>query len=102
MSDIRIVNLEADSYLCMAPEKMFSKAEKENKNKHCLERRRTFTTMVYDASRISGTGALAEHRRLASHPRFKPKQEYSKMCGFVGEMMSLTIWISNTLLLRGP
>ena len=32
MFDIRIVNLDTGSYLCMTPEKAFSKAEKEKKD----------------------------------------------------------------------
>ena len=50
MFDIRIVNLDAGSYLCMTPEKALAKAEKEMKDLYlqaCLEWRRTFTPMVY-------------------------------------------------------
>ena len=46
---IRIVNLNADFYLRMTPEKALAKAEKENKDLYlqaCLERIRTFTPMV--------------------------------------------------------
>ena len=49
MFDIRIVNLDAGSYLCMTPEKALAKAEKEKKDLYlqaCLERKRTFTPMV--------------------------------------------------------
>ena len=49
MFDIRIVNLDAVSYLRMMPEKALTKAEKEKKDLYlqaCLERRRTFTPMV--------------------------------------------------------
>ena len=49
---IRIVNLDAGSYLRMTPEKVLAKAEKEKKNLYlqaCLEHRRTFTPMVYSA-----------------------------------------------------
>ena len=45
MSDIRIVNLDAGSYLRMTPEKALTKAEKENKDLYlqaCLERRRNW------------------------------------------------------------
>ena len=50
MFDIRIVNLDTSSYLRMMPEKALVKAEKEKKELYlqaCLERRRTFTPMVY-------------------------------------------------------
>ena len=49
MIDIRIVNLDSGSYLCMTPEKDLTKAEKEKNDFYlqaCLERRRTFTPMV--------------------------------------------------------
>ena len=49
MFNIRIVNLNAGSYLRMTPEKALAKAEKKNKDLYlqaCLERRRTFTPMV--------------------------------------------------------
>ena len=62
MFDIKIVNLDAGSYLRMTPEKAFEKAEKEKKDLYlqaCLERRRTFTPMVYSAIRIPGAEALA-------------------------------------------
>ena len=52
MFDIRIVNLKAGSCLCMTPEKALAKTEKEKKYLYfqdCLERRRTFTHMVYSA-----------------------------------------------------
>ena len=49
MFGIRIVNLDAGSYLCMTPEKALARAEKERKDLYLqalLERRRTFTPMV--------------------------------------------------------
>ena len=69
MFDIRIVNLDASSYLRMTPEKAIAKAEKEKKDLYlqaCLERRRTFTPMVYSADGIPGAEALASQKRLAA------------------------------------
>ena len=57
MFNIRIVNLDAGSYLRMTPEKALSNVEKENKDLYlqaCLECRRTFTPMVYSADGIPG------------------------------------------------
>ena len=68
----------------------------------CLERRRTFTPMVYSADGIPGAEALAAQKRLAALLNYKLKQEYSEMCGFVWARMSLAIVISNILVLRGP
>ena len=57
MFDIRIVNLDAGSYLRMTAEKALAKAEKEDNDLYLqvlLERIRTFTPMVYSADRIPG------------------------------------------------
>ena len=67
MFDIRIVNLEAGSYLRMTPEKALAKAEKEKKDLYlqaCLKRRRTFTPMVYSTDGIPGAEALPTHFRV--------------------------------------
>ena len=89
----------------MIPEKDIAKGEKENKDldlQACLERRRTFTPMVYPADGIPVAEALAAHKRLAALLSYKQKREYSEMCGFVRARMSLAIVRSNSLLLRGP
>ena len=86
MFDIRIVNLNTGSYLCMTPEKAFAKAEKEKKDLYlqaCLEHRRTFTPMVYSADRIPGAEALAAQKRLAVLLSYKLKRESLEICGFV-------------------
>ena len=57
--------------------------------------------MVYSADGIHGTEAVAAHRRLAPLLSNKLKREYLEMCGFVRARMSLSIVISNTLLLHG-
>ena len=66
MFNILIFNLDAGSYLRITPEKMLAKADKENKVLYlqaCLDRRRTFTAMVYSADRIPGAEALAAQKR---------------------------------------
>ena len=94
MFDIRIVNLDVGSYLCMTPEKMLAKADKENNDLYlqaCLERRRTFTPMVYSEDGIPGAEALAAHKRLAALLSYKLKREYSELYNFVWARMSLAI-----------
>ena len=103
--DIRIVNLDAGSYLHMMSKKALAKAEKEKKDLYlqaCLEHRRTFTPMVYSADGIPGAEALAAQKRLATLLSYKLKREYSEMCGFVRARISLAIVRSNSLLLCGP
>ena len=105
MFDIRIVNLDAGSYLCMTPEKALAKAEKENKDLYlqtCLERRRPFTPMVYYVDGIPRAEDLAAQKRLAALISYKLKREYSEMCGFMRARMLLAIVRSNSLLLRSP
>ena len=58
--------------------------------------------MVYSADGIPGAEALAAQKRLAALLSYKLKREYSEMCGFVRERMSLAIVRSNSLLLCGP
>ena len=90
MFDIRIANLYVGSYLRMTPEKDLAKAEKEKEDlyfQYCLERRRTFTAMVYSADGIYGAEALSTQKRLASLLSYKLEQEYSEICGFVGARM---------------
>ena len=105
MFDISIFNLDVDYYLRMIPEKALAKADKEKKDLYlqaCLERRRTFTAMVYSADGIPGAEALAAQKRLAALLSYKLKREYSEMCCFVRARMSLAIVRSNSLLLRVP
>ena len=104
MFDIRIVDLDVGSYLRMTPEKALAKVEMEKKDLHlqaCLERRRTFTPMVYSADGIIGAEALAAKKRFSVLLSYKLKREYSEMCDFVWARMSLAILRSNRLLLRG-
>ena len=68
----------------------------------CLERRRTFTPMLYSADGIPRAEALAAQNRLAVLLSYKMKREYAIMCSFVLARMSLAIVRSNSLLLCGP
>ena len=58
--------------------------------------------MVYSADRIPGSEAMAAQNRLAALLIYKLKREYSEMCGFVRERVSLVIVRYNSLLLRNP
>ena len=89
----------------MIPEKDIAKGEKENKDldlQACLERRRTFTPMVYPADGLPRAEALAAQKRLAALLSYKLKWEYSEMCGFVWARISLVIVRSNSLLFHIP
>ena len=104
LSDMRIVNLDAGSYLFQTSAKALETAEKEKKDKYlhpCIECRSSFTQMVYSANGITGTEAVEAHRSLASLISNKQKREYLEMCGFVRARISLAIVRSNTLFLHG-
>ena len=58
--------------------------------------------MAYSTDGISRVEALASHKWLVALLRYRLKQEYSEMYGFVRARMSLEILRSNSLLLRGP
>ena len=69
MFDIRIVNLDAGSYLRMTPEKTLVKVEKENKDLHlqtCLEQRRAVTPIVYSVptSSIDRKSVVSQRQKL--------------------------------------
>ena len=62
----------------MTPEKALAKAEKEKRDLYlqaCLERRRTFTPMVYSADRIPGAKALGTQWRLVALLSYNMKRE---------------------------
>ena len=66
--EIKIVNLDASSYLHHTSAKALAMAEKEKKDKYFqtfLERRRSFTHMVYFTYGIPVQEAVAAQRRLA-------------------------------------
>ena len=89
----------------MTPEKALTNLEKEKKDFYlqaCLEHRQNFTPMVYSAYIIPGVEALARQKRLSTLISYNLNQEYSEMCGFVQDRMSLAIVRFNSLLLRGP
>ena len=58
--------------------------------------------MVYSADGITGVEALSALKKLATLLSYKQKREYSEMCDFVRERMSLAIVRYNSLLLRSP
>ena len=103
--DFQIVDLDADSYLCMMPVKALVKAEKENKDRYlhnCMYRKHHLTPLVFSANVIPGKEAWDNTWKMASYLRFKLKREYFEACNFLRTRMSLSVMKSNTLLLWGP
>ena len=67
-----------------------------------MERKKTFTLMVYSADGITRAEALDAQKRLAALLSYKMKRVYYDICGFVRARISLAIVRSNSLLLCGP
>ena len=102
--DVRITDTDAKSYAGTSSEKVLQRAAKEKKDKYldaCLERRRSFTPLVYSVDGVAHKEARAFERRIAGLLASKWDRRYSEMAGFVRARMSLAIVRSNTMLLRG-
>jgi hypothetical protein len=102
--DIRITDTDSKSYASSSSAKVLEKAAKEKKDKYleaCLERRRSFTPLVYSVDGMACKEACAFEKRIASLLATKHDRQYSEMVGFVRARMSLAVIRANTLLLRG-
>ena len=102
--DVRIVDTDAPSYNQRDPAKIIAGQEKAKKGKYleaCLERRRSFTPLVFSADGLMGTEAKAASRQLASLLSKKWSREYPECCGYVRSRLSLSLVRSVSLLLRG-
>ena len=85
-------------------EKVLKRATEQKKDKYlnaCLERRRSFTPLVYSVDGLACKEARAFERRIAGLLATKWDRRYSEMAGFVRARMSLAIVRSKTMLLRG-
>ena len=81
--------------------KTYAKTKKDKYAEACLERRRSFTPLVYSVDGMACKEAKAFDKRIASLLASKHDRPYSEMVGFVRSRMSLAIIRSNTLMLRG-
>ena len=79
-----------------------TKSDKKDKYlQPCLERRCSFTLMVYSKNRISGIEAVLAQQHSSLLLSNNMKREYLEMCGFVRAWVSLAVVRSNTPLLLG-
>ena len=102
--DMRVTDTDAKSYVGSSSAKVLEKAAKAKKDKYldaCLERRKSFTPLVYSVDGLACKEARAFEKRVASLLASKWERQYSEMVGFVRARMSLAIVRSNTRLLRG-
>ena len=80
------------------------KVEAKNIDKYlqaCMEYIQNTNTIVYYTEIILGVEAKAVKQCMALIIRYKLKQDYDKMCGFVRFSMALSIVLFNTVILRG-
>ncbi|KAL7532614.1 hypothetical protein ACHAXR_004744 [Thalassiosira sp. AJA248-18] len=102
---MRVTYTDCKSYESSLSGKVLEKAAKNKKDKYldaCIERRRSFTPLVYSVDGMACSEAKAFEKRVTSLLAGKHGRTYSEMVGFVRQRMSLAVIRSNTLLLRGP
>ena len=102
--DVRVTDTDAKSYQSSSSAKVLEAAAKAKRDKYaeaCIERRRTFTPLVYSVDGMACKEARAWEKRVASLLSTKYGREYSEMAGYVRARMSLAVVRQNTLLLRG-
>ena len=102
--DITICDTDCLTYRNHSPESVLAGREKVKKRKHlaaCLERRRTFTPLVFSVDGLRGSEATAASKQLAAKLAGKWKRAYSDVCGFVRSRLSIALVRTTSLCLRG-
>ena len=102
--DVRVTNLDANTYRNKAPMKALAEQEKQKKKKYleaCLEQRRHFTPFVVSTDGMIGKEGKALLKNLASRLAEKTGKDYSEVCGYVNARMSIAIVRATHLCLRG-
>ena len=103
--DTQVVDCDAPSRRSyMDSEKILESCARVKKLKYlqpCIERRRSFTPLIYSVDGMAGREAQAFEKRIAHLLAEKWERHYSVLRGFVRGRMALAVVRSNTLLLRG-
>ena len=102
--DIRITDTDGHSYLILTSKNVLERAAKAKKDKylqHCLDRRRSFTLLIYSVDGMACKLVKAFEKRITCLHTEKWDCPYSELVGYVGVRMGMAIIRSNTLLLRG-
>jgi hypothetical protein len=101
--DVRITDTDQPSNRNTAPTNVLLRHEKEKKDKYgalCIERRRTFTPLVFSVDGLLGKEAKAASKRLATSLASKWKRSYSEICGFIRSRLSIALLRSSSRCLR--
>ena len=88
----------------MDSEKIFESCARVKKLQYlrpCVERRRSFTKLIYSVDGMAGREAQTFEKRTAHLLGEKWERHYSELCGFVRGRMALYVVRSNSLLMRG-
>ena len=86
------------------PKKVLETHVKRKKDKYlqaCLNRRWSFTPLVYSVNGMACKEAQAFEKRIASLLSDKWNRTYSELVGYVRGRMAMSILRSNTVCLRG-
>jgi len=102
--DVRMVNLDANSYWKSDYEQVLRSAERQKKEKHldsCRRYRRDFTPLVFSRDAILAREANAALKVIARKLSDKWSRHYSDTMGYVKMRMGLAIIRSTSRCFRG-
>ena len=91
---MRVVDTDTVSYQSKIPEKCMDTSEWEKKRKYlnaCLNKHRNFTYFTTFVYGLLGFEAEAALKRIASRPVQKWQEPYSRTCGCVKSIVSITL-----------
>ena len=97
--DICITDTNAPCYADKTLKKVLETHVKRKKDKYlqaCLDRRRSFTPLVYSAKWLACKEDRAFEKRIASLRSEKWNRTYSELVGYVRGRMAMSILVSNT------
>ena len=92
--DVRVTDTDAPSQRGMEPEACLAHHEKAKKRtylQHCLDRKRSFTPLVFSVDGLFSSECLAAVRRLAFLLAEKWSRKYSAVCGYVRARLQLAL-----------
>ena len=94
MIDMRVINIDAKSYLLRLPEKCLVTSEQENERKYfysCLQQLQHFYPFVVSIGGMLSVEDKDTLKRLACRLSTKWKQTYSQKCGYVWSRLAITL-----------
>ena len=102
--DVRVTNLDNASQRKQSPISILQaheKAKMRKYNKACLERRKSFTPLIFSCDGMKGPQAKAALKRLARVLSEKWRRPYSNVCNYVNSQMAIALVRATSSCLRG-